>query len=106
MTQPHQNPPLPLPQFHQHPDGLIYIRVSSKQFYMDTPANFVLDFGQPIPALPAGANERLYIQGKSHALLNREGLVAGGEMPWKYGDVAIYGLQQILQRQKDRKAAL
>ena len=96
---------LPLPQFHHHPDGTIYIRTKGAE-YADSLANFLLDVGSgnaPEP-LPAGADERLYIQRVSHALLNRQGLVDGGPMPWQYGDVAISLVEKIIAKQAQRRA--
>lgn len=73
---------------HHHPDGLIYVRVG-KDFYSDTPANFVLDFGLSLPSLPSGAIERIYDQGRRHCIAEEGNVIAGGEMPWPLGDSVI-----------------
>jgi len=72
--------------------------------YGDTLANFELDFGQRYEGLPAGIDERIYRQGKFHALNQRGvGTTAGGAMPWAYGDQAIAALPELLRRQADRQ---
>jgi hypothetical protein len=49
-------------QFQIHPDGLVFVRTPNGQ-YVDTLADFAVDFGQPIPALPPGATGLFYEQG-------------------------------------------
>lgn len=89
------------PEFHQHPEGTIYIR-TERGIYSDTPENFELDFGQPLPPLPEGAIERIYVPGIRHPISDGTNVVAGGEMPWDYGDQAIAAIDALLTAQTKR----
>src|SRR5690348_6131390 len=46
-------------QFHFHPDGIVYVRAVGG-VYVDTPENFLLDYGTTPPALPHGVAQALY----------------------------------------------
>jgi hypothetical protein len=52
--------------YHYHPDGFICLRDGSTDVYVDTVANFNVDFGAPPPALPAGMIECVYDQAERH----------------------------------------
>lgn len=88
-------------QFQHHPDGLIYVR-GETQTYSDTVANFALDFGQPEPALPAGAISRDYNPGVCHSISDGTSVIAGGPMPWAFGDSAIAAVGALLTAQDAR----
>lgn len=91
-------------EFHQHPDDWVYVRAPGA-IYMDRPENFAADFGVALPPLPAGADERIYTQGRRHALMGDGNIVAGGEMPWPLGDQVIAAVAKGLQAQQARRAA-
>jgi hypothetical protein len=94
-------------EFHQHPDGKIFVRTDYGT-YSDTPENFEADFGVTLPTLPPGAIERIYTQGKRHAIHDDEGnVIAGGPMPWDFGDQVISsietGMTAWTQRQESQE---
>ena len=90
-----------MPEFHQHPDGHIYVR-GQKSTYGDTPANFSLDFGMELPALAEGADEQLYSQDRRHCYMAGGDIVAGGPMPWPLGDSIIDQINAALAAQLSR----
>jgi hypothetical protein len=77
---------------HHHPDGYILVRAGELS-YADTLANLNDDFNVDFPALPAGAIERIYDQGKRHTFMGEEGVTGGGQMPWPFGDNLILNIQ-------------
>lgn len=91
-------------ELHQHPDGYVYVRTAGKT-YGDTKANFELDAGLTLSALPAGADERVYAQDKRHASMGGGNIVDGGPMPWPLGDLAIANISALLTAQAARIAA-
>jgi hypothetical protein len=90
--------------FQQHPDNLIYVR-TPQGTYMDTTQNFVADNGSALPALPPKATERIYDQGKRHTIMGDGNVIAGGPMPWAYGDKAINDIAKLLTAQEQRRHA-
>jgi hypothetical protein len=89
-------------EVHQHPDGLIYVRTPSVT-YSDTPANAALDFGETLPPLPPGSNDRIYVQGVRHAIMATEGgLLEGGPIPWALGDRMIANVEAALALKNTR----
>lgn len=90
-------------EFHQHPDGLIYVRTATGT-YVDTPENFGEDFGRPIPPLPAGADEHVYTQGRRHCFMGGGDVIDGGPMQWPVGDEIIASIAAGLSAQSGRKA--
>lgn len=91
--------------FHQHPDGIIYVR-GVQATYSDTLANFIADFNIVPPALPAGADDHIYMQGRRHAYMGAGNIIAGGAMPWLQGDAIIAALDAGLAAQAARLAFL
>lgn len=91
--------------FEEHADGRIYVRTPGLT-YCDTRANFEADFGQPPPALELPIVQRIYVPGVRHALGGAEGVLAGGEMPWAFGDAAIAAVDDIVEAQNLRNAPL
>jgi hypothetical protein len=89
-------------EFHQHPDGFVYVRTDAAT-YADTLENFEGDFGVTIPALPEGAEERVYTQDKRHAVMGDGNIIEGGPMPWDLGDQIIASVQSGLAAQVTRK---
>lgn len=85
-----------MPEFHQHPDGLIYVR-GDLAIYCDTPDNFTADYGAPAPALPDGERERIYTQGDRHVICGKYGDTAL-EMPWPEGDAIIAACATLVDR--------
>lgn len=92
---------MPLPMVQEAPDGRVYVR-DATQVYCDTRANFQLDFSVTLPGLPAGADERIYVPGRSHALQNRTTIISGGPMPWALGDNVITNINTGLAAQAAR----
>lgn len=89
-------------QFHEHPDGWIYVRTAAGT-YADTTANFIADFRWQIPARPEGLVERLYDDGGRHVLTDAKGNhVLNGPVPWEWGDRAIAQVETLLSRQSAR----
>lgn len=91
---------------HQHPDGWIIVRENGVNRYLDTLENFQDDFGLAMPELPEGADERIYEEGKRHAIHNRDGLVAGGERLWQFGETVIANLGNGVTAQQGRQPPL
>jgi hypothetical protein len=92
-------------EFHQHPEGgMIYVRTDGGT-YVDTQINFEADFGRQLPALPAGAIERIYTQGVRHVMQSKTDVIAGGPMPWDLGDAALAAIGGLLARQASRAGA-
>jgi hypothetical protein len=89
-------------EFHHHPDGWIMVVPTSGSQYVDTPANFQTDYGQPAPALPAGADEQLYTQNVRHAYKRRGSVVSGGPVPYTWGDNCIAAVSSLLSAQSAR----
>lgn len=94
-------------ELHQHPDGLVYIRFGilgvHDLYYVDTPSNLALDCPDcPLPILPEDANERIYTQGKRHAIMGGGNIIDGGPLPWEIGDYLIDHVADILIAQDKR----
>jgi hypothetical protein len=77
-----------MPQVHQHPDGFICVRTADGS-YIDTLEHFAADYGQAFPALPDGAVQRLYEPGVRHPISGPDGVIAGGPLPWDFGDTVL-----------------
>lgn len=94
-------------QFHQHPDGLIYVRAAIS-VYCDTSECFSFDNNSPVPALPPGIKQRIYDrQAKTHRLFDAfNNHVADGDVPWHYGDAAIANIASLLTAQLRRTVAV
>lgn len=90
-----------MPDFHQHPDGLIYVRTTAAT-YSDTPENFELDFGVSLQPMPHGADEHIYTQGKRHCFMGDGDVIDGGPMPWPEGDKIIADVANGLAAQLAR----
>lgn len=92
-------------QFHQHPDGTIYVR-GPAGVYCDTAVSFAADHGRPAPALPPGAAARLYDDtpnARAHVLSDAKGNQLSNELEsWLFGDEAIAALESLLERQRIR----
>lgn len=91
-------------EFHQHPDGLVYVRTANGT-YMDTRDNFVADFGVELHPLPDGADDHIYTQSKRHAFMGGGNVIDGGPMPWPEGDAIIAAVAIGLAAQAARAAA-
>jgi hypothetical protein len=80
---------------------------SDENGYNDTWANFAIDFGQPLPALPANVSQRIYIPGVRHDLMSVDDpggtVVATEPMPWPLGDEIFDNLQTIIANQMARQ---
>lgn len=88
-------------EFHQHPDGHVYVRGESAT-YMDSRKNFEADFGATLPELPPGADDHIYTQGKRHAYMGGGDIIDGGPMPWPEGDKIIARVSEGITAQMDR----
>jgi hypothetical protein len=89
-------------EFHQAPSGLVYVR-GDADTYSDSRENFVADFGLDPPALPPGADEHVYTQGKRHAFMGGDTIIEGGPVPWPFGDQIIAALSAGLTAQAARR---
>lgn len=92
-------------EFHQHPDGFIYVRAEDGALYADTKENFVSDAGLTLPALPDGADDHIYTQDRRHAFMGNGNVIEGGPVPWDWGDAVIARVPQLLAAQDARKPA-
>lgn len=90
-----------MPNFHQHPDGLIFVR-GDEETYVDTVENFIADFGQPLPELPPGLNERYYEPGIRHFCTNGLDAFPQEGLSWPYGNLALSSLPALLAVQQAR----
>lgn len=89
----------------QTPDGLVFVRDGTK-VYGDTTANFNADFGETAPALPAGANDRVYEVGVRHPIMGGGDIIAGGPIPWDVGDRWIANIDAGIAAQAARPPAV
>jgi hypothetical protein len=90
-------------EFHHHPDGYVYVRPDSGNYYGDTVAHFQTDYGQPPPALPPGTDEQLYTQGVRHAYKLKGMVVSGGPRVYSWGDNCIAAVASLLAAQAARQ---
>lgn len=89
-----------LPNFHHHPDDLVYIRTESG-YYLDTPENFALDMSGVYSGVPSGYIERYYEPGVSHQL--RTSYSADPQnLSWAEGDAYISGYSTIVSNKEAR----
>jgi len=63
------------------------------------------DFGATLPAMPEGADDHIYTQGKRHAFMGDGNIIEGGPMPWPDGDRIIGAIQLGLAAQAARRQA-
>lgn len=87
--------------FHQHPDGLIFVR-GETEIYSDTLENFEVDYGQALPGLPEGMTERFYEPGIRHFFYDGHTALPD-KMPWPWGDTVIDSLPALLAMQVARQ---
>jgi hypothetical protein len=92
-------------EYHQFRDGNIAVRHDDESFYLDTADNFVADGGPPPEPLEFDGDERIYTQGKRHAIQKDGNVVGGGPMPWPEGDEIIANLAAYQSAQQARKDA-
>jgi hypothetical protein len=87
---------------HYHPDNLIYIRTNDGT-YIDTPENFMLDYGSPYPALPEGFNEEFYEPNVKRYIVNHKtGEYKPRGMPFAFGDDVISKFPIIVNNKASR----
>lgn len=92
-----------MPNFHHHPDNLIFVRVEGQPDYCDTPENFALDFGAPYTDPPQGSAERYYEPGVSHYL--SDGATATPQpLSWPQGDAYIAAHAALMSAKAAREA--
>lgn len=84
-----------MPEFHHHPDGLIFVRVDGKQVYVDAVENFNLDGGF---AYTFSGRERLYSPGQRHFVDNQP-----QPLEWAEGDMYIAVIDDLLLAQHERQ---
>ncbi len=89
-----------LPNFHHHPDGLIYIRTDSG-IYVDTIANFVLDSEQSYDNLPGIYIERYYEPGITHKL-KTDSSESPQSLSWSIGDNHIANFDTVVANKQTR----
>lgn len=91
-------------EYQQTRDGNIAVRLDDGTFYADTIANFIAD-GGPQPTLPSGIDERIYTQGRRHALMQDNNVIDGGPRVWPDGDTIIGQCEVYVAAQKKRRDA-
>jgi hypothetical protein len=90
------------PNFQHHPDGLIIIRKSAEEIYIDTIANFEADFGSAYSGLPDGYIGRYYEPGVTHQFTT--GNAATPEnLNWPEGDSYIAACDKLIEAKAIRK---
>lgn len=92
-------------EYHEMRDGNIAVRLDDGRFYIDTVENFVKDGGPQPDTLPNGADERIYTQGRRHAIQKDNNVIDGGPMPWPEGDDIIADGASYIDAQTARNAA-
>jgi hypothetical protein len=85
-----------------HPDGWIIVNAGNR-YYRDTPENVYKDYGVTVEALPQSVTDSIYEPGKRHAFNANGDTIAGGPMPWPFGDELIARIGEGLAAQKTRK---
>jgi hypothetical protein len=96
---------MPHNEIHQHPDGMVYVRMADGRLYENTYENFEADYETDLPDLPEGADEQIYTQGRRHCFMGDGNIVAGGDMPWEHGDQILANFDLGWGKQEARKAA-
>lgn len=85
---------------HLHPDNLVIIRDDAQVLYIDTLANFELDFGAAIEQVP-GWSEHLYVPGVMNRLGN--GFTQETTMDaWTQGDQVLAAINSIIEAKELR----
>jgi hypothetical protein len=92
--------------FHHHAQNDLVRVENGAQSYTDRVAAFAADNGAPVPALPAGAIERIYEPGIRHAISNGSSVTGAGPRPWPFGDATIAAVPALLTAQAKRTAPL
>ena len=87
----------------QTPDAISVVTEAAT--YTDSIENFVLDFGEDIEPVPQGET-RQYRQGEAHCFTDGRNIVAGGPVPWDYGDAVIADIDRIIGAQAIRNPPL
>jgi hypothetical protein len=93
------------PMVHHTPDNIVVVHSTDKE-YIDTLANFQADFATTMPALPAGADDRVYEPGIRHPIMGSGNVIDGGPVPWTLGDGWITNIQAGLDAQAARQPPL
>jgi hypothetical protein len=93
-------------QVEQNADGIVFVRdATTGKVYSDTVANFNADFTVTMPALPTGADHRIYTPNVRHALASSVTIIADGGIPWALGDSVIANINTGLSKQAARQPA-
>jgi len=90
-----------MPNFHHHPDGLIFIRTDAG-IYRETVENFEADLGGAYAGLPDGFSERMYEPDARHVLCDG----AGAEpqpLKWGEGDGYIRSFDALMAAKDARE---
>lgn len=90
-----------LPNFQHHPDGLVFIR-TDQGIYMDTVANFEIDFGESYPGLPDGFIGRYYEPDVNHYVHADDTAVSQG-LNWLEGNAYISAYDTLVAAKADRE---
>ena len=85
-------------QFIQLANGFVRVQAGAA-VYADSAENFAADYGEAAPALPDGATERIYEPNRRHAIIADDCVIAGGALPWEFGDDAIAAIGSLLAAQ-------
>lgn len=92
-------------EYHQLRDGNIAVRRDDGSYYLDSIENFVKDGGPQPQALPLDADERIYTQGKRHAIMKAHDVIDGGPRVWPDGDAIIARCASYIAAQTARREA-
>jgi len=90
----------------QTDDHMMIIRDNTGKVYIDTEDNFATDFGEAIPTLPPGGDDRTYEPGVRHPITDCYTIIDAGPMPWPAGDRYITNIQSGLDAQTARRAGI
>ncbi len=77
-------------------EEIVHIEDNSGNLYMDTVANFAVDNGSALPALPVDAVKREYMPGSHHFTRDASAQKTNQPNPWTEGDAIISDLNTIV----------
>ena len=90
------------PNFQHNPDGLIIVRKSEQEIYLDRITKFETDFGQSYPGLPDGYIGRYYEPGINHYLTTGDSATPQ-DLSWHEGDSYIAAYDRLMAAKAARE---
>lgn len=90
--------------FHHHTLNNLVRVADGSTVYVDASDCFAADNGTEVPAILAGAIERIYEPDVRHAISNGSSVIGVGPQPWPFGDTVIAAVATLLAAQAKRTA--